>query len=67
MLVLWVPFEAYGINDLIPEFNLYRIWKIYTKQSMIEPVYFQYCYGKAIIGRAEIAGVVAGSVLGRAL
>jgi glucose-1-phosphate adenylyltransferase len=54
--------------DLIPEFNLYEeFWKIYTKQSMIEPQYIASTANvhKAIIGAgAEIAGEVTGSVLG---
>lgn len=54
--------------DLIPEFNLYEeFWKIYTQQSMIEPMFVagSASVSKSIIGAGcEIFGEVANSVLG---
>ena len=54
--------------DLIPEFNLYEeFWKIYTKQTMIEPHYIgeNARVKRAIIGATDqIDGSVENSVLG---
>ncbi len=53
--------------DLIPEFNLYEeFWKIYTKQSLIEPLYVadSSTISKSIIGAGcRIHGEVTNSVL----
>ena len=53
--------------DLIPEFNLYEeFWKIYTKQSLIEPLYVANTsnISKSIIGAGcRIYGEVTNSVL----
>lgn len=53
--------------DLIPEFNLYEeYWKIYTKQTTIEPQYIapDACVERSIIGAgAEIYGQVINCVL----
>lgn len=54
--------------DLIPEFNLYEeFWKIYTKQTMIQPQYVAPTASieRAIVGAGDrIAGHVKNSVLG---
>ncbi|MEE3357129.1 MAG: glucose-1-phosphate adenylyltransferase [Lachnospiraceae bacterium] len=54
--------------DLIPEFNLYEeFWKIYTKQTMIQPQYVAPTASieRAIVGAGDrIAGHVENSVLG---
>ncbi len=54
--------------DLIPEFNLYEeFWKIYTKQTMIQPHYVAPTASieRAIVGAGDrIAGHVKNSVLG---
>lgn len=53
--------------DLIPEFNLYEeFWKIYTKQTIMEPSFLgkTSSVSKAIIGAgARVYGTVTGSVL----
>jgi glucose-1-phosphate adenylyltransferase len=53
--------------DLIPEFNLYEeFWKIYTKQTIIEPSFLgaSSTVSKAIVGAgARVYGEVTGSVL----
>lgn len=54
--------------DIVPEFNLYEeFWKIYTKQSRMDPEYVAAgaCVGRALIGAgSKIYGEVKGSVLG---
>lgn len=53
--------------DLIPEFNLYEeFWKIYTKQTILEPSFLgaTSSVSKAIVGAgAQVYGTVTGSVL----
>ena len=54
--------------DIIPEFNLYeKIWKIYTNNDMITPLYFADSskVNRCIVGEgSEIYGEIYNSVIG---